>query len=216
MTDTNTAMELTLHTAKVPRKGKGAKGFNTIESFGKPVVDKETGIASGFDYSFLKSFNGKLMEAFQAVVDLLESTRAMTQRAIIESAIRGIDDTLRSNTLRHELAKTELSEWILDNDLAETEDESKEVASLWAQTQEFQKKCNVLVNSKEDFAKERQKFVQKKKDAGVWKVVLATPVQLEAIPLATMLASASPENAKAIEQAIRELLMPSVPTQESV
>jgi hypothetical protein len=40
---------LTLHTCKVARKGKAAKGFIEIQTFGIPVLD-EQGIARSFDY----------------------------------------------------------------------------------------------------------------------------------------------------------------------
>jgi len=165
---------LQIYTSKVPRKGKGAKGFNVVESFGKPILNTE-GVAESFDYSHLKDFK------WQEILDFVESTRRFTNRAMVESAVRGFDNTLRSVTVREEIATTELSEWILEQDLAEDEKSSRELASLWFQTQDFQKKCNVLVNSKEDFAVGRKVYVDGLKAAGVWKVKLVVNPETPAV-----------------------------------
>lgn len=160
------------YSSKVPKKGKGAKGFQVIESLGKPVVNAD-GVAESFDYSFLSG--AALMETLKMLVDFIEQHRKLSSRATLESCVRGIDNSLRSVTIREEMAVSELSQWILEQDLAEDEKSSKELASLWNQTQEFQKKCNVLVNSKEDFAIGRKVYVDGLKAAGVWKIRLVNP-----------------------------------------
>jgi hypothetical protein len=172
--------ELKFYTCKVPRKGKG-KGVSIIETLAIPIIDKETGIATDFDNSPIKD------KQLSELVEFIESSGKFTNRALVESCFNGINEYLSTKSIRESIATTELAEWIMSQDLAETELEAKEVANLWAQTQEFQKKCGVLVLGPEDFAVSRREYVQKRKDAGVWKIVLLPKKELEAIPLETML-----------------------------
>lgn len=177
-----------LYNSKVPRKGKG-KGINEIQSFGVPVVNKETGLAEDFSYNWLE---GKpLMQFLQEFVDFIEQHKVLTnQRAILESFVRGVDDTLSSVTRRAEIAKSEMIAWLLSEDLAEDEKKASDLASTWAQLQEFQAKCNQPVSSKESLAVERRKYVQSQKDAGIWKATLIAQKELENKTIADVMESA--------------------------
>jgi len=176
---------LKLHKVQIARKGKGVKGLQTIEAFGTPVI--VNGKAIRFTYEFLKDCTR------QEVTDAVETFFNHNQRMIMEAMLRGTLEITRYASVQEEIEVDEVSTFLFDNDLAETEEKAIEYAQVFHINQKKFKTAEIEPDTLEEFAAKLKKVADKKKAAGQWKVNLvangevisttAVPVSSEVAPV---------------------------------
>lgn len=84
MDNNQTVTSVTLFDCRVPRRGKAAKGTIPLQTLGKPVVDKETGITTKWTYDHLT--NDQLAEVRAIVLE--QASEVVALATFYDAAIR--------------------------------------------------------------------------------------------------------------------------------
>lgn len=157
------ADEIVLHTCKISRRGKGAKGTVEVKTFGTPILNDD-GIAKDFDYSKFRGM--KLRE----VIDTCESLAPKINAC--EAHVRGYDGMLKSESLQSQSEIAIISALLLEADLAQDSDEAESVARKWHLNRSTAASLGMPVYSYEDLTIARQKVVANLKAQGLWQTRL--------------------------------------------
>ena len=156
---------LKLHDCRIAKRGKGAKGSIAIQTYGVPVVIKDSEVVKDWDYS-------KVAREVSRQVILDEFDKLGFGNELLLASLDWIN---RSKSLQANSEQNTLALFIMEKDLAQNEKEAKDLASIWQQTRDFMKRSMMAVPSVEDLAAQRQKVVDKLKSENKWKLVLVTP-----------------------------------------
>jgi hypothetical protein len=149
-----------MHTCKIARRGKAAKGFVEVQTIGVPVLDDD-GIARDFDYSELPK---KYSES-----DMLDHIRLLGNSII--AMARGMDQTIKSESIRSQGESAMLVAKIMQEDLAMDKAEAKSVAAAITSSRSNLKKIGIdesMIPSIDSMLESRRKVVDKLKKDGKW------------------------------------------------
>lgn len=145
----------------VPRRGKGAKGFVAVQTFGKPIKMDENGVPDDWDYSHLRGLTDR--ECFDI------SSRFSGKIDISEAHFRGLDMMLKSVNMQANSKAGMMLDYIIEHGLSQDLADAENLANIWKQTIAFMNKSGMPEPSLEDLHSSREVAITRLKSAGLWK-----------------------------------------------
>jgi len=153
--------EYPVYDCMVPRRGKGAKGFVAVQTFGKPIKMDENGVPTDWDYSHLRGLTDRkcfdITSRFSGKIDASEAH------------FRGFDMMLKSANMQANSKAGMLLDYIIEHGLSQDLQDAENLANIWKQTIAFMTKSGMPEPSLEDLHSSREVAITRLKSAGLWK-----------------------------------------------
>jgi len=154
------AQAIKLHSCRISRKGKAAKGTVTVQTFGIPVLNSD-GVAK--DWLYVPFLSNTFERVKSQLVEITKANDAM----LIEALLRGFDQGQKVESIRTGSESALLANRIFANGLAMDKDEAERLAVKWIANIKFAAENDIEITV-DTLIEKRTAVVAKLKEEGVW------------------------------------------------